>query len=151
MAWTCQNADALLNLRLWLHTRRGRWKQFWIPSWNADVTITRSITGGDTSIEVAAIGFSGRYPNPTDLFIAATGEAGGGGWFVRVTGATAGGSGKELLTLSAPFSGSADIGVIDKTSKLTLSRFNSDRISIQHLPGRQATVVASVKEVPVYP
>jgi hypothetical protein len=150
VAWTALTADALWNLRLWLHSRRGRWKQFWVPSWSADVTITHDIAGGDTAIEIAAIGFGGRYPNPTDLFIAATEEAGGGGWFVRVTGSTAGSAGKELLTLSESFSGAVSLGVIAKTSKLTLSRLDSDRISIQHIPGRQATIVAAVREVAIY-
>ena len=148
LAWECLDATAVWNRRLWLHSRRGRWKQFWVSSWNADVVITRDISGGDASIEIAAIGFASKYPTPTDLAIVATD---GGMWLVRVTGATSGSTGHELLTLSASFTGSADLAVISKTCKLTLSRLGSDRIDIQHLPGRQATVVAATKEIPVYP
>lgn len=148
LAWTALDADFLWSLRVWLHTRRGRWKQFWTSSWNADITITRDINGGDSTIEIAAIDFANKYPFPCDFAIV---SPDGGIWAIRVTAAASGAPGKELLTLSAPFSGAVTLAGIDQTCRLTLSRLDSDRIDIQHLPGRQATVVVAVKEVPIYP
>jgi hypothetical protein len=55
LAWTAQNAAAVWAIRVWLHTRRGRWKRFWTSSWNADVTVTKDIAAGDTAIQVADI------------------------------------------------------------------------------------------------
>ena len=62
LAWFVADAPSLWALRVWLHTRRGRWKQFWTSSWNADVTVTKDITAGDGSIQIAAIGRCGQQP-----------------------------------------------------------------------------------------
>lgn len=148
LGWTCRNAQDLWNRRLWLHSKKGRWKQFWTSSWNADVVITRDISPGDTTIEIEEMGFASRYPAITDWAIIAPD---GGMWFARATGATPGAPGRELLSLTDHFSGSASLANIAKTCKLTLSRLDSDRIDIQHLPGRQATIVVATKEVPIYP
>jgi hypothetical protein len=148
LAWTCYDAQDVWNRRLWLHSKKGKWKQFWTSSWNADVTITSNINPGDATIEIASIGFATKYPDVSDWMIASTS---GGGWFVQVIGATAGSSGHELLRLADHFPGSAGLSGIDKMCKLTLSRLDSDKIDIQHLPGRQATIVVATKEVSVYP
>lgn len=148
LGWTARNASDLWSRRAWLHSKKGKWKQFWVLSWNNDVQIAADIAGGDGTIRIVDIGFASKYPNPTDLAIVAPD---GGMWFVRVTGATPFGTGFESLTLSAPFVGSVSLANISKTCKMTLSRLDSDRIDIQHLPGRQATIVAATKEVPVYP
>jgi len=149
LAWTVQSASDLWALRVWLHTRKGRWKQFWSSSWNADVTVTKDIVPGDGSIQVADIDFATKYPLPTDLAVVGT-----DGTFVclRITSVSAGPSGHELLNFQGAFSGTTwALADIAKTCKLTLSRLDSDRVEIQHLPGRQATVVVATKEVPVYP
>jgi hypothetical protein len=149
LGWTAQDADALWALRVWLHTRRGRWKRFWTVSWNADVVVTANINPGDSFIQIVDTGSLQKYPNPTDFSIIAKS---GAMQFVRTIGTAAGTGGNEYLVLSAPFAGTAiTLANIDKTSKLTLSRLDSDRVEIQHLPGRQATVAVATKEVPVYP
>lgn len=148
LAWYCENATEVWNLRRWLHTRKGQQKNFWAPSWNNDVTVTRDITGGDTTIEIAACAFASTYTFPVDIGIL---DGAGGGWFVRVTGCHAGGTGKELLELSVPFVGDVGLGAMDSVSRLTLSRFASDRIEIHHLPGQAATVAVPIVEDPNVP
>ena len=149
LAWFVADAPSLWALRVWLHTRRGRWKQFWTSSWNADVTVTKDITAGDGSIQIAAIGFASKYPIPCDMgFMSVT----GGFFALRVTGVSAGPTGNELLNFTGAYSGSTwSVASILKASKLTLSRLDADRVEIQHLPGRQASVAVPTKEVPVYP
>lgn len=144
ISWYLERS-ALWQQLLWVHARKGRWKSFWVSSWNADVVVTRDIWSGDTTIEIAAMSFSSFYPNPTDLAISTTD---GVGWIVRVTGATAGDPGKELLTLSAPFVGIAEVATISKTSRLTLSRFDSDRVEVAYRAGGAATIVIPTQEVP---
>lgn len=148
LAWHCASRAELWNLRRWLHSRKGQQKNFWAPSWNADVVITRDITGGDTNIEIAAVGFASKWAVPVDMAIIAPD---GGIWPIRVTGASSGGAGKELLALSSGFSGSVSVSAIEKTCKLTLSRFATDSIEINHLPGGQATVAVAITEDPNVP
>jgi hypothetical protein len=150
LAWTAQNAIQLWALRVWLHTRKGRWKQFWTSSWNADVTITKNIAAGDGSIQIAAIGFASKYPANTDLVV--VNASNGGAIQLRVVSVTAGPPGHEVLNWDGGVWSGSTWNMEDlTTSKLTLSRLGADRIEIQHLPGRQATIVAATKEVPVYP
>ena len=148
LGWYCANRAELWNLRRWLHSRKGQQKNFWAPSWNADVTITRDITGGDTTLEIVACNFASTFAMPCDFAIIAPD---GGIWPVRVTAAGAGTSGHELLTLADPFVGSVSLANIYKTCKLTLSRFGTDSIEIHHMTGGQATVAVSVVEDPNVP
>jgi hypothetical protein len=146
LAWTLLTATALWALRVWLHTRRGRCKQFWTSSWNADVTITKDIVAGDTYIQIASIEFAAKYPIPTDLAIVG---ADGGMIQLRISSVATAGGENERLYFGGTWAGATlpHQGLI--TSKLTLSRLASDRIDIQHLPGRQATVVVATTEVPL--
>lgn len=148
LAWYCADRSELWNLRRWLHSRKGQQKNFWAPSWNADVTVTRDIYGGDATIEITACNFASTFTTPCDFAIIAPD---GGIWPVRVTGATSGGPGKELLSLSEAFSGAVSLANIAKTCKLTLSRFATDSIDINHLTGGQATVAVAVVEDPNVP
>lgn len=148
LAWYCANATEIWNVRRWIHSRKGQQKSFWAPSWNGDVTITKAIAGSDETIEIAACGFASTYTFPMDMGIL---DGNGGGWFFRVTGAHAGSSGKELLELDVPFDGSVGLDEIYRVSKLTLSRFATDRIEFHHLPGRQATVAVPITEDPDVP
>ncbi len=149
LAWTLQSALELWNLRVWLHTRRGRCKQFWTSSWNNDVLVSYDVNTGDTALQIVAMGFAAKYALPVDMAITALD---GSMQFVRITAASADAAGHSYLTLSTPFVGTSIAATnILKTSKLTLARLAADRIDIQHLPGRQATVVAATTEVLVYP
>lgn len=151
VSWTTADREELWNVLLWLHSRKGRWKNFWLPSWNEDVHITTGPMNNDTTIEVDAVGFASAYSNPTDLLIM---TQSGGGWPVRVTGATPGETGKELLQLSEPFQthvpglSGIPLQMISRTCRLTLSRLNSDRVEVHHQSGDQATIVVPTVEVP---
>jgi hypothetical protein len=147
LAWTVLDALSLWALRVWLHTCKGRCKQFWASSRNADVTITKDIVAGDNYIQIASIGFAAKYPIPCDFII--TNPAVSGCVGLRITSAGTAGGANEQLYFSGAWAGATlpHAGLV--TSKLTLSRLASDRIDIQHLPGRQATVAVATTEVPL--
>jgi hypothetical protein len=148
LAWTAQSAAEVWALRVWLHKCRGRWKQFWTPSWNPDVRPASSIYAGGMTVTIYKIGFAAKYPLPTSLAIL---KLDGSVVGVTVTSVASGGETTEVLTIEENLESTISISSIDRISKLTLSRLASDRIDIQHLPGRQATIVAATTEVPVYP
>lgn len=141
----CYTPHELWQCRVWLHKRRGRQGAFWLPSWNADVTIVKDIVAGDGFIEVAEIGFAPTYHLPTDLVIQFRASS----RRIRITSVTTDGPpGTERLRFNGAWSGSTELSEIVRTSKITLSRLASDRVEIRHLPGGASIMSAPVVEVP---
>lgn len=161
VAWYRENRADLWDLRLWLHSRKGKCKNFWLPSHNQDLTVVAQIGSGATTIQVADMGLrtTGVFPMHFKLELAGTTCA-----CVRVASAAAGSAGREVLTLdevytlingtpvySSQFMYTFALAEIGRMSALTLSRFDSDHIEIQHLPGSAATVVVPTTEDPNVP
>jgi hypothetical protein len=150
LAWYCPTRADVWNLRRWLHSRKGQQKNFWSLSWTPDVQITGDIVSGTTSIEIEAIGFASKRTLPCDFAVVV--KRNGGVYLFRVVGASSGSPGRELLTLSEPLAcvplSAQDI---ELTCKITLSRFATDEVEIQHLPGGQATIAVSIVEDPNTP
>lgn len=149
LAWTAQSGSVLYALRTWLHDMKGRFKSLWSPSWNADLTLTYDVAINDTTIEIAKVGagYAASYPDNSDFIVI----TGGAPLCFRVTDVAAGTAGHEVLTLEAPAGAAVTVANTPYASRLSLSRFDADRIEIQHRPGRQATVVVPIVEIPVYP
>jgi hypothetical protein len=144
LSWSGNTAQDLWDIRIWLHRCKGRWKEFWAPTWNGEITITSSALNGATSIEINAINFSQHYSGVL-VFAAVTRD----GTFhtFQVASAAAGTSGHEVLTLSYPLLGALDVSQIVTTCRLIRSRFDSDRIEIQHNPGGGCTAAVPIIEV----
>jgi hypothetical protein len=152
VAWHRRTRAELWTLRCWLHSIKGRQKGFWIPSHNEDVYVTDTITSGDTTIEILDSNFSASTTFPIDIRIEH--NLAGATLAARVTGASAGNPGFILLQLSEPltFPGSPWAPTdIARTSLLILSRLASDRVEIQHRPGRSADVAINTIESPNVP
>lgn len=145
MVWKCRGADAIWDLRVWLHQRRGRCRDFWVSRQNADLTITADITEDDTTIEVAETDFAMVFGNNTDFVIR---TAAGDAYPIRVTSSAAGDPGKEVLTLETAMPASIAVSSITKTSRLIRSRFDSDRVEITYGLAKSALVSVPVVEVP---
>lgn len=145
IAWSARDRASLRSLLYWLHSRKGQWKSFWVPSWNGDITVTHEISASDTSVEISDIGFRTSASFPLDIMIL---TKDGTRIYKRVTGASAGDPGKELLGLSAQVGTHIYTFDIDYVCLLTLSRFSSDRIEISHGPGGSASVSVPTIEVP---
>lgn len=145
MSWIKLSDAETYDLRAWLHGRRGKWRPFWMPSWAADITITASITGGDTTVEIAAIGYNDLFPNPTDFVII---DTSGGMTCFRATTAAPGSAGHEVVTVASAFGASISLASISRTSKLTLSRLASDTVEIQHTVAGQSSVTVQLIEAP---
>ena len=145
MTWHAQGRENVRALLYWLHSRKGRWKSFWIPSWSGDITVTHEIAASDTTIEITDIGMRTRGVFPFDIMILGKD---GSRTCCQVTSAAAGSTGKEVITVSAQVGAHLYTWDIDKVCMLTLYRFESDRIEITHESGMVSTVSTSVVEVP---
>jgi hypothetical protein len=144
--WSTLTRAALWDLRVWLHQMCGQWKAFWLPSWNADVTIDRAIDSADTTIRIAACDFVANVTLPVDLCVVTTA---GIFHFCRATGAGSGGAGHELLTLDAAFGATIALGSISLACLMTFSRMKADRIELQYEDGGRVTASVPVTEVPL--
>lgn len=145
LCWRALDRAGIQALRIWLHTRKGMWKRFWAPTWNRDVTVTADIGSGSDTIEIAAVGFASTYPLPCDLAIV---TKAGTLTCVHVTDANPGSAGREVLTIDGAFSGGCPVSNIAGTCRLTLSRFDADRIELIHKSGGGVTVSVPITEVP---
>ena len=148
VALTAQTLQDEINLRTFLVAMRGRWKSFWLPSGNADFTLTKDIEGGDDYIQIAEVDFEDTYGLGTDVVVL---TLAGGIIAIRVTSVTTEVEGSERLHFAGAISGSTPMSAVDKMCKLTLSRFDADRIELQYLPGLALTAVVPTQEIPVYP
>lgn len=143
VAWSLPTKASLWRLRQWLHTCKGRWHAFWVPTWSADLVLRSNISSAHTVIHVEAIGYPDYYTG-TDIMILKTS---GSIVCLRVlSGATE--SGGEVLTLSAAVGQNITVAEIDRICFLSLMRFASDRFEFKHGPG-SATLITSVERVPV--
>jgi hypothetical protein len=146
LGWTLLSQEDLWNFRVWLHTRKGRWKAFWSSSWNNDVEIVKNIAPGDDYLRVTDTDFATHFTLPVDLWVVYnTGFFG-----VRITSvAYDGPAGTEDLHFTGAFAGETiDADDITCTSKLTFSRFDADRIEVQHKVAASATVEVPIVEIP---
>jgi hypothetical protein len=144
---TTTDLQDMINVRSFLASVRGRWKAFWLPSWNADFTLTKDISPGDSFIQIEAIGFAATYAVGTDVaLITASGFA----LAIRVTSVTTS-AGNELLHFAGAFGSGLSKDIVYKACKLTLSRLDADRVEIQYMPGLAAKVVVPTQEVTIYP
>lgn len=108
---------------------RGRRSSLWVPSFADDLTVVALAADGATNIDVAWCGYTAYLkgmPGRRDLRI----QTDAGVQYVRVTGATDLGNGRERLGLADPLDfilDPADPGGV-RISYLTLFRGDSDRL-----------------------
>ena len=82
-------------IREWIHSRKGKQKGFWLPSWNQDINILTDVSNTASSLEIIPIGYP-LYYTVTDLMIILND---GTEIFTRVTGGSTNVDGNEVLAL----------------------------------------------------
>lgn len=145
MAWDVLSREELWNLRLWLHSRRGKWRGFWFPSWNLDLEVAQPLAAADTTLTIKGIGYPA-LEGQRDIMVQ---TKAGARHFFRVLSASAGLLGQEVLTISGPLGVDLPISDIDFTCFMTFMRFDADRVEIKHRAARGARVAVPVMEAPV--
>lgn len=143
MSWHTQDKSTLWNLREWLNSVRGRWKGFWVPSWNNDLEIVTDITAAGIHIDIKAIGFA-KFAGVRDAMILTTL---GARHYIHIELADDTiAAGFETLQLSDPVGVDLAVADIMQCSLLTFSRLNTDRVEIQHEDGGKAMVTVPIME-----
>jgi hypothetical protein len=135
MAWFANGRPRLWALRQWLHYCRGRQRQFWLPTWNADMTLTATIGAADVVFYTGAI----ELVAPFDIQFLLT-----DGTMLRRRVVGGNGAAWELDSALGQEVTTADVEAI---SLLVAMRNDADRVEIQHLTARQADIAVPVVEV----
>lgn len=145
MNWDTLTKEDLWMLRVWLHSRRGKWRGFWLPSWNPDLEIAQPIVATDTSITIRATGYP-TFEGARDLMIL---TKAGAQHYLQVTGGEPGPSGQEVLALAGTAGVDLAVSDVEMVCFLSFMRFDADRIEIRHRAAKGASVAVPVMEAPV--
>ena len=144
VAWHLLSREELWSLRLWLYTRRGKWRGFWLPSWNKDLELTQPISSTDTTITISDVGYS-THEEANSLMILTTG---GLVYYLRVISGFAGSPGEEILALDGAAGINVTVSDIAMIAYLSFVRFNADRVEIQHRVAGGSSVIMPTLEIP---
>jgi hypothetical protein len=135
------------SFRAFIDRRRGRLTPFWVPTWDQDLLLAHDVAAADTTIKVAASGYT-RYQFPAvsrrDLaFISRAGSL----VYARATGSVENGDGTETITFASPIGANLPAS---KTmiSFLVLCRLDQDAIDLEWTSSDHADAVVATAEVP---
>lgn len=138
-----QGHEAIWQVRRWLHARKGRWKAFYIPTWNRDLEVLDTITPATLGINIKSISW-GVYLDEADIMIQLKD---GTRFFRHISGVIAIPDG-EQITMDNSLGQEVAPDDIDFICFLYLVRLDADSVTIEHRPAQSATISISVIEVP---
>lgn len=149
MRWHEFDEIGAYELRQWLHSRKGRQKAFWLSSYGRDLDLASTIGAASTNVNVfdlTGIANLGRT-DPFDIEIV----AGGVKYYRQVTSAGIGGvvDGRTTVDLTIDSVLGVEVASVDRISFLRCSRFNADRIELQHSAAAGVAVQVPCIEIPV--
>lgn len=133
-------------MRRWLHSRRGRQKAFWLPSFNDDLILAQTTGLNPSTLTVKPFGAVQFYDGKLDLRIVLND---GRRFFAQVITATVDSNGNEQLGLgSALISPPISPSDVKQIAIMSLVRFDADKITINYDSAGFASMTVSAIEVP---
>lgn len=142
MRWHVFTRSDLYTLRRFIHSRRGKWKAFWLSSFKRDFTLAQAVGAASTSILVyAPAGVTNLGFTSFDVEIAGT-------YNRRVTSYSTGTpvNGRATLQLNIAATGTA-VPVSARVSYLRRLRFDADRIEFNHMAAGGVSVAVPCVEL----
>lgn len=142
--FTPQSREERWLVRRWIHSRRGRQKAFWIPSWNQDLFVLEDVGPAGASLTIRPIGFP-LYYGVKDIMIRLLN---GTEIYSRVLGSGLDPARNEVLSLDGPVGTGFAVADIERVSIMSHVRFDSDRLEISHGYGGQSSMSVPIVETP---
>lgn len=146
MRWHLFFKNEVATLKGFLHSRKGRWKSFWLSSFGRDFSLVSSINPTDTSCTVyAPSGVTDLGQSTFDIEINHQGVS----YYRQVSSYAEGSEVNNLKTLTLNFGTNlgSTINTGARISFLRCLRFNADRIELQHSAKSGTTVSVQCIEV----
>ncbi|MCH9691038.1 MAG: hypothetical protein K0U59_03060 [Gammaproteobacteria bacterium] len=137
----------IAGFKTWLATRAGKLKPFWLPSFQADLALTRPIGAFDSAISVDNRAFAangGARIGRRDILIATTT---GQNYFRRITGATELTNTTESLGLDKVLGEAVLPSQIRHITFMQLVRLDSDAVEIAHHTDQLAEVSLTLRSL----
>lgn len=140
LTWLCKDRSELWDARTWLHSRYGKQRSFWLPSWNKDFIVQDVVGDASIKIEVTATNYR-VFREISDIMLLLKD---GTRFYRRILGATLEVNGNESLEIDTVLGQIVNPEDVDILCFITHARLNSDRIEIQHLDGGVAAIVVPI-------
>ena len=140
MRWHLFNQSDLYALRQWLHSRKGRQKAFWLPTYAKDLE-PASISGTTVTVYNDVLARPAGY----DIEI----YSGGTKYQRQVTAAASGTPVGGRSTVDLTIDSSVPVSDAERISYLICSRLDSDRIELNHTNGAGTVIAVPCREIPV--
>lgn len=146
--WYLKGRSARAAFRSLLYFLKGRQKEIWVPSYDADMLAVADISSSATGItcETAGVALYAAVQNRQDIRIELLS---GAVFYRRVTGAAAGAPNTEVVSIDSSLGVTVPISSIRRISWMALSRLDADEIEIQHLTALDGLATATTPFVAV--
>lgn len=143
ITWSTDNRAERWRVRRWLHSRRGKQKAFWLPSWNKDLELLLPIDPTSTAMTVKNIGYSLYYTIKDCMIVLFDGTI----FYRRILGGSRDINGNETLVFDSPLDQLVGPGDIERISFLTFCRLDADRIELSHLDAAVTNIRVPVMQI----
>lgn len=130
--------------RRWIHSRRGRQKAFWLPSWNPDLILLEDVGPTGAALTVRPIGYP-LYYGVKDIMVQLKN---GSRVFARVLSGSVDSNGNEVLSLADQVGTGFTVADVELICFMSHVRLNTDRVEIRHTYAGRAITVVPVMETP---
>lgn len=140
--WAFAGRAANAEFRRFLYAMRGRWKNFWLPSFMADLVPTRSALSSASTIYVQNVQRAVFAPSvQQDIRIE---MLDGTLHYAKIDHTAAVSDSEELVSLTAPLGFALDPTNVRAISYLNLSRFDVDQIELNHETDADGLTICAV-------
>jgi len=147
MDWLMKSRKERADFRKWLYARAGRWKPFWMPSWNEDFKLASLLAGTDTKL-VVEFAFYKRFVPATPLRDALMIELfNGTRIFKNILSIDEISEIEENVFMDSPVGFDIQPQEVRCISYLNLSRLDSDTVEIFHETDTISRVSALIRTV----
>jgi hypothetical protein len=147
MDWLLKSRKERADFRKWLYARAGRWKPFWMPSWNEDFKLVSLLAGTDTKL-VVEFAFYKRFVPATPMRDALMIELfNGTRIFKDILSVDEISETEENVFIDSPVGFDIQPQEVRRISYLNLSRLGSDTVEIFHETDTISRVSALIRTV----
>jgi hypothetical protein len=147
LEWLLTDRPQVTAFRGWLAARAGRANPCWLPTFESDIHVTRTVAATDAGLVVENTGYA-RFINADpirrDIEIVTT----SGTFYRRVTGAFDLSEDEELISLDAALGVTLEPSHFIRVSWLELSRLDQDAVEIHWETDRVARVLLATRTLP---
>jgi hypothetical protein len=136
------------NLRAFLLARFGRFRPFWIPTWDQDLVLVQDTTATDTGIKIASEFYTRfMFPDKARRYVAMIPTDQSGNVYRQITSSVDNGDGTETLGFDSPV-GKIFHATRTMVSFLVFARLDADEATIEWLNNDLAQTTLEISELP---